>query len=324
MAAEILVQVDHAISQGHIESALIMLQRAGDAGDGDALFRMAITHLVGDIVPRDLRLARSFLSRAVATRHADAALMEVALCANGSGAKADWRSALSMLERAAQSDPVAADQLKLVQSMTLNESGYPVKMPAGRQLSQTPHVIHFKAFLTPEECLHLARTADPLFEPALVIDSHTGRTIPHPVRSSEEAVIGPTREDLAIRAINTRVAAVSNTDVAAGEALTVLRYGPGQQYRPHHDAIAGTTNQRGWTMLIYLNENYSGGQTRFFPSGLTVRGQRGDALLFRNLLQDGSPDPAAQHAGLPVTAGHKWLATRWIRQQPLDLWAQGR
>jgi prolyl 4-hydroxylase len=71
-------------------------------------------------------------------------------------------------------------------------------------------------------------------------------------------------------------------------------------------------------VLVYLNEDYEGGETRFLKSGLTVRGQRGDALLFSNVRGDGTPDPDTMHAGLPVTGGKKLLLSRWIRQRPLS------
>ncbi len=103
-----------------------------------------------------------------------------------------------------------------------------------------------------------------------------------------------------------------------GEPLQVLRYAPGQEYRPHFDAIDRADNQRVLTFLVYLNDGYEGGETRFLHSGLTVKGKKGDGLLFRNAGQDGRPDPNSQHAGLPVTSGEKFLASRWIRQRALD------
>jgi len=45
-----------------------------------------------------------------------------------------------------------------------------------------------------------------------------------------------------------------------------------------------------------------------------VRGKVGDMLLFSNADPEGHGDPLAEHAGLPVTAGTKYLATRWIRE----------
>ena len=73
-------------------------------------------------------------------------------------------------------------------------------------------------------------------------------------------------------------------------------------------------NPRALTALVYLNEDYRGGETRFIETGLDVKGRTGDALIFRNILANGDPDPASRHAGLPVLEGVKYLASRWIRQ----------
>jgi prolyl 4-hydroxylase len=41
----------------------------------------------------------------------------------------------------------------------------------------------------------------------------------------------------------------------------------------------------------------------------------GDLLVFYNAGPDGDLDPLSRHAGLPVTSGIKYLATRWIREK---------
>ena len=98
-----------------------------------------------------------------------------------------------------------------------------------------------------------------------------------------------------------------------GETLQLLRYAPGAQYRAHFDALAGEANQRVATVLVYLTDDYEGGETQFVRTGLAYRGRKGDALLFRNVDAGGRPDPMALHAGLPVTRGVKIIASRWIR-----------
>jgi prolyl 4-hydroxylase len=70
---------------------------------------------------------------------------------------------------------------------------------------------------------------------------------------------------------------------------------------------------------LYLNDAYEGGATRFEARGIDFRGNAGDALIFSNVDEAGAPDSAARHAGLPVSSGVKWLATRWIRQRPYHL-----
>ena len=186
-------------------------------------------------------------------------------------------------------------------------------------MSGRPDVMRFGALFTGAECDYLAGLAEPMLEPAVVIDPDSGRFILDPVRKSDVAAFPLAIENPVVRALNRRIAAASGTDVAQGEPLQVISYKPGQQYKPHVDAIAGADNQRILTMLVYLNDGYGGGETQFLPNGPIVRGNKGDAILFRNVDAAGRADPASRHAGLAVTAGRKLIASRWIRQRPIDL-----
>lgn len=309
------------VEHGRIEEALAVLQRAGDAGNAEALTRLAIWNLSGTLIARDLPAARHLLRRAAERGHADAALMEIALTANGSGAAPDWKAALQLLNRAASSDPLAAQYLQLLQQMALAEDGTPRDLPRATLLHAQPRIQRFAQFCTPDECVHLASLAAPTLQPAAVFDPGSGKMIAHPVRNSDNAVIGPTQETLVAQAINHRIAAATGTETAQGEPLTVLRYGPGQQYRPHLDTLTGEPNQRIRTAILYLNHNYAGGETAFPLLGLTVAPHVGDLLVFDNVDAEGAADPNSRHAGLPVTSGTKWIATRWLRAEPTSPWA---
>ena len=102
-----------------------------------------------------------------------------------------------------------------------------------------------------------------------------------------------------------------------------MRYTPGQEYRPHLDALPGLKNQREWTAIAYLNHAFEGGATAFPDLGLSLRLQSGDLLVFRNSDSAQIADPRMRHAGEPVTAGEKWVATRWIRHGPHDPYDRG-
>jgi prolyl 4-hydroxylase len=322
MTSNPIEQANLLASRGQTAPAVALLEAAGNAGDAQALMQIAVWHLIGTHLPRDLDAARASLRRAVAIGHVDGALMEVALVASGNGnaGAPDWPAAITLLDAAAAGDPVAAAQRALVDAMALAADGAPLHVPQGEVISEAPRIVHYPALLSERECAHVASVGADLLEPAQVIDSQTGRLIPHPIRTSDGGAIGPTREDLVIRALNLRIAAASGTRIEQGEPLTVLRYRPGQEYRRHLDTIAGAANQRIRTVLIYLNHGFGGGETLFPTLGLTIRPRGGDAIVFDTVLDDGSPDTRALHAGAPVTAGAKWLATRWIRAEPVDPW----
>ena len=305
-------------ARGDVRAAVAILERLAAAEDGDALFLLASWTLRGTPLRRDLPLSRGLFGRAAQAGRGDAARIVTALVAQGIGGPRDWPRALEMLAVLARSDPRAAEQQALIAAMALDGAGDPAERPAGQVLSTMPEVSRFPALLSGEECAHLIKAAEPMMAPAVVVDPRSGAQRPDPVRRADSAGFTWPLENPAVHAINRRIAAASGTATANGEPLEILRYRPGQEYRPHLDAIPGAANQRVWTMLIRLNDGYEGGATVFPSVGLEIEGGAGDAILFRNLGADGRPIPASLHAGAPVRAGTKYLATRWICQRPFE------
>lgn len=296
------------------------LERAAQANDAQALLQLAVMRLAGDKISRDLPEARRLLALSRVNGSGDAALLEAALTANGTGGSPDWPAAIDILKSASEYDDVARQHLSLLDAMDLDADGNQLQPLELVQLSEQPDVrIAHNAF-TAQEAAHIFLLAADILEPATVVDPQTLRSIPNPIRTSRNASIGPTRESLPLQAILRRIAALTKSDVNHGEPLTLLDYAPGQEYRPHHDALPGTANQRLTTALLYLNQGYAGGETHFIQNDLKISGQAGDIVFFGNTLADGRPDPSATHAGLPVTSGRKLIATRWIRAKPIDPW----
>ena len=120
--------------------------------------------------------------------------------------------------------------------------------------------------------------------------------------------------------LNQRIAQYADQSEETGEFLSVLRYASGQEYRPHFDWLPegsehARSGQRVATALVYLNDDYEGGETHFLTPDTTLRPAAGDLILFRNVDETGAPDQTSRHAGLPVTAGAKWLASKWFRER---------
>ncbi|NIJ31361.1 prolyl 4-hydroxylase [Sphingomonas insulae] len=305
---------------GHGPAAVALLEDAGRRGNSTAFAELAAWLLRGDIIPRDVSRARSTLRQAVEIGHVDAALLEVALTANGTGAPADWRGAFSLLAVAARNDPVAAQQLALVRAMKLDDAGYPSTAFDIEVLSAEPYIAVCRGALSAQESLHLAAIANPLLEPSVVVDPVTRRPVAHPVRSSFNATIGPAQETLPIAAFSRRLEVLTNTPLGNGEPLQILRYTVGQEYKLHSDAIPGEPNQRTVTAITYMNDGYDGGETYFPSQQIVVTPRAGDILIFHNTTADGVADPRSRHAGLPVTKGVKWIATKWLRNSRYNPW----
>jgi len=317
MASQTVSEAQQLLQSGQAQNAVNVLGTAASKGDPEALLMLAELFLLGKIVRRDLALSRDLFRRAAEAGNQQGAAAYRALVANGTGAVPDWPKAIELLEAAAKTDAGAARELALIADMHLAVDGGPEAIADGESISSNPEVRLFRGLLNPAECDFLMDVAVPRLTPSFVVDPHTRQMVPSPLRTSHGTTFPLHVENPAVRALCRRLAAASGTDVGQGEPLQVLRYSAGQEYRPHFDAIEGADNQRILTFLVYLNDGYEGGETQFRASGLKVKGQMGDALLFRNADDLGRRDPNAKHAGLPPTAGEKFLASRWIRQRPI-------
>jgi len=102
------------------------------------------------------------------------------------------------------------------------------------------------------------------------------------------------------------------------ESLQVVRYKKGEEYTAHHDFVYPEQRHRHQptrfaTLLFYLNdEGLEGGHTMFPRAvnrhdyhGLRVKPEKGKAVLFYSMLEDGNVDDRSQHASEPIEAGEK-------------------
>jgi hypothetical protein len=186
--------------------------------------------------------------------------------------------------------------------------------------SDSPEIVTCDSFFSDEECRYLIYSGSRFLERSKVIHPITGQPLEYEVRTSHDMVFVPTHDDVGVRMLQLRMAEMAGFDLDHCEPLTLLRYGPGDQYRPHRDyffpsspSLSMPGGQRHSTVCAYLNTVQEGGETVFPDRNVTVEPLPGRAVMFRNLQSDSTPDPHSLHAGLPVRAGEKWLATSWIR-----------
>ena len=319
MKTSIADRAEALAAEHRVAEALRLLEPAAARGEGDALFTLALWLLAGQHLRRDLAAARDLFGQAGRAGRLDGAAIHLAFVANGTGGAADWSGGLTLLRTLAGADGAARDQLALLNQMVLAANGDPCPLPPPERLSASPDLRLSRGLFSAGECAYLINTAEPLLMPARVVDPGTGKRLPAAIRTAHAAAFPLALENPAVHALNRRLAAASGTDVRQGEPLQILAYAPRQEYRAHLDALTGVGNQRVLTVLVYLNTDYTGGETRFLPGGPTVRGAVGDAIVFRNVDARGHADTASRHAGLPVLSGRKFLASRWIRARPLDL-----
>jgi hypothetical protein len=158
----------------------------------------------------------------------------------------------------------------------------------------------------------IAMTAGRLV-PARVYDPVSREDIVAAHRNNTVATFDIGSAELVHALLQARMSAACGVSERMMEAPTILHYAAGEQIQDHYDFVdpkstrdyAGEiarNGQRVFTFLVYLNDDYDGGETAFPDLGLVHKGRRGDALYFVNALADLAPDLRTLHAGRPPRA----------------------
>jgi len=283
-----------------VRSAVTMIDSAASGGDADALERQAIFEAMGCFRPPNWNRALDCLL-AAAERGSRAAQRQLSLLAGRPAGDADWQSM-----RAA----IAIDDV--------------VRAPVKRPLSERPRLRVMSGFATDGECAWLIERAHDRLTRATVVNP-TGAQNVRSVRTNSAVEFQVADMDLVVEAVRARISTAVNLPLPLFEPSQVLHYAPGQEFRPHCDyfdpALPGhadrlrQSGQRIATVLIYLNDDYSGGETSFPRAALSFRGKAGDALFMANVDRGGKPDPSTLHAGTPPGSGEKWIFSQWIRDK---------
>lgn len=319
-------------ASGELESRLAEARAKGPR----ALIALGKRLLVGESAPAAPERAVEVLREAAASGASEAAAL-LSVCAAWSvGQSRNLEQALERLEQAARLGWEPAQQeLRLLArqagddwSSLLRAVSVPVLAapPPARLVRERPRIMVLERFLTQAECKWLIRRGAPHLARARVYrGSASAQTAD--TRTNREASFTIFSADVLQSVIRDRIAAATHAPLACFEVAKLLHYEPGQQFALHGDFIQTTTpelvrevqlrGQRAATFLVYLNEEYEGGETEFPRLNFRFRGVCGDALLFSNIDSQGAPDYDAVHAGLPPMRGEKWVFSQWIRTRPL-------
>jgi len=245
------------------------------------------------------------------------------VAALGVGEPANWGEAIKRLARtAALGSAFAEEQLKVLSAASLLGPPQPVTEEV---LSVAPRISSLPGFLPAPACEWLIKRAEGRVKRAEIFDAEKGGTTITSTRDNSVLAFFFRDFDLVMVALRQRIAATLGVPHDRLEPSQVMHYAPGQTFGPHHDfldpSFPGFSAELAWrgqranTFLVYLNSDFTGGETEFSLLGIKYRGRPGDALLFNNLGPTGEPETSTLHAGLPVITGEKWLFSQWIRDK---------
>jgi predicted 2-oxoglutarate/Fe(II)-dependent dioxygenase YbiX len=161
-----------------------------------------------------------------------------------------------------------------------------------------PHV------LTPAECreqIERIEAAGPVDAP---ITTATGFEMRPDIRNNTRVMVDdvPLAADLYARILSELPPLMHDVmrPVGANERIRYYRYAEGQRFAPHYDGCYARSpdEESLFTFIVYLNDDFTGGETDFPELETTVVPEAGTALLFQH---------RQLHEGCRVTSGVKYV-----------------
>ncbi|WP_336986913.1 2OG-Fe(II) oxygenase [Altererythrobacter aquiaggeris] len=175
-------------------------------------------------------------------------------------------------------------------------------------------------FISPSECQKLMVMIDKVARPSDTFEGEYAEKN----RTSYSGDID--MYDPFVMAIERRIDDLLGMERAWGETIQGQRYLPGQEFKEHCDwfwwkeaywkSEKDKGGQRSWTTMAFLNDVEAGGDTAFTRLGLSIEPKPGVLLIWNNADPHGVPNEMTMHAGTPVTAGTKYIFTKWYRTRP--------
>ena len=293
-----------------LTEAVARLSAAASEGNADAAYVMAVLTAASVGVAQDLKASLLHLQSAAEGGHRAAQTELAALVGN-------WRLVADIAAGKALRPETWAQLRSAVDLRAW------LTVPAGRVFSEDPRIATVKGYVSAQACDWLIRLGRTNLKPAEIYDADTGGLRTDSNRTNTAAPLDVERMDTLTAFVRARISALANVSISGLEASQILHYSVGEEFAEHCDYL-DTANpghardvalhgQRALTVLIYLNEDYEGGETAFPALGRGFKGRKGDALVFWNLTPEGAPDWRTRHIGTAPTRGEKWLFSQWIR-----------
>lgn len=263
---------------------------------------------------------------------AAAAMLLATLHASGAWLPADWGKGLDHLQRAAELGWASAqDQLALLAPMggdwatrrAAIDADALLMPPARHTVCEAPRVRTCERLISPAMCDWLVGRAQGRLMPARMADRYDSEGWISDERTCTVFMFTVFDADIILALARARISTLLKMSGATFEPPQIFNYRPGQELKPHVDYLqrgkgeaGGYAGERIASFLLYLNDDFEGGETWFVRPDLKVRPDKGGGVYFANVDSAGRADPSSLHAGLTPTRGEKWLLSQWIHDRP--------
>ena len=187
-----------------------------------------------------------------------------------------------------------------------------------KELCSSPKIIIFKKLLDTNTCKEIIQEFSPKNKPSHVTDGNV--ISKSKLRSSSSSLIK--REDNKIYQLRKKTCSLLNWNFKDSERFQFVTYKTGEKYAPHFDAFdlnqikkisERKKTQRIFTNIIYLNDDFEGGNTYFPKLDISIEAETGMMLSFENCINKTNfINPFSIHESVPITKGRKNILISWL------------
>ena len=192
-------------------------------------------------------------------------------------------------------------------------------------------IVKYFNVLTNEECDCIIKNSKKdLKESVVYKDGFTRKEADPNIRISKTAWLDKDNSENDLRQVIDKLeniaSFITKYPIVNQEKIQVVNYEKGGYYNPHYDAcnmldidskinMNGSSGQRVYTFLIYLNDNLEGGSTYFTKIDKHIKPKKGMAILFRNINNNNSDfHELSEHTGTVIKNGEKWICNIWVHE----------
>jgi prolyl 4-hydroxylase len=177
-------------------------------------------------------------------------------------------------------------------------------------------------FITEDQANHILEMAKYNYQDSIIIGSENTEGI----RKSQTYWLS--KYDPVANKIINKVCQINGNRIEQCEDIQVVKYEPNGYYKEHHDSCCDDSDacrefnkdgNRILTMVIYLNDGFEGGTTRFPNLNKEFKPPKYSGILFYPMNKNGDKcHNNSLHAGMPITSGEKYIANVWIRDKDFN------